>query len=100
MFCLSNFRFGRGGRGGRGRSGRGRGGRGRGRGKGPMPTAEELDAELDAYNKQVSVVIVLHVCWLGVLTIVPHACPITRVHKLTLSGKLFFWEHSCCSHVP
>ena len=39
-------------RGGRGR--RGRGGRGRGRGKGPVPTAEELDAELEAYNKQVS----------------------------------------------
>ena len=52
-----DFRYsrgGRGGRGGRGRGGRGRGGRGRGRGKGPAPTIEELDAELDAYNKQVS----------------------------------------------
>ncbi|KAJ8037831.1 THO complex subunit 4 [Holothuria leucospilota] len=46
-----NFR-----RGGRG-AGRGRGGRGRGRGRGrdnrPVPTAEELDAELDEYNAQV-----------------------------------------------
>lgn len=50
-----NFR-----RGGRG-AGRGRGGRGRGRGRGrdnrPVPTAEELDAELDEYNAQVCVVI-------------------------------------------
>lgn len=51
---MFNDRFGRGGRGSRGRGGRGRGGRGRGRGKGPVPTVEELDAELDAYNKQVS----------------------------------------------
>lgn len=38
------------GRGGGGR-GRGRGGRG---GKGPAPTAEDLDAQLDAYKATVS----------------------------------------------
>ncbi|XP_071491975.1 THO complex subunit 4-A-like [Diadema antillarum] len=46
------------GRRGGGRGGmRGRGGRGRGRGRGggnkPVPTAAELDAELDAYNSQI-----------------------------------------------
>lgn len=45
-----SFRRGGGRGGGRGR---GRGGRGRGRDNRPVPTAEELDAELDAYNAQV-----------------------------------------------
>lgn len=58
-FCLlfsflcviySNWRSG-GGRVNRGRGGRGRGGRGRGGfQKTPVPTADELDAELDAYK--------------------------------------------------
>lgn len=34
--------------------GRGRGGRGGGRSKGPPPTSENLDAELDAYRNKVS----------------------------------------------
>ena len=49
MICIIDIRYR-----GRARSGQRRGGRGRARGKGPVPTAEELDAELDAYNKQVS----------------------------------------------
>ena len=49
LFSFSGFSPRRGGRGGRGR---GRGGRGGGQRK--TPTAEELDAELDAYNSKVS----------------------------------------------
>ena len=49
LFPFSGFSPRRGGRGGRGR---GRGGRGGGQRK--TPTAEELDAELDAYNSKVS----------------------------------------------
>ena len=36
------------------RGGRGRGRGGRGGGRGPKPTAEDLDAQLDAYNAKVS----------------------------------------------
>lgn len=43
-----------GGGGGRGRgAGRGRGSGGAGRGRRPVPTAEQLDAELDAYVKEI-----------------------------------------------
>ena len=44
---------GRGGGSARGSGGRGRGGRGRGRGRGPPPSADSLDAELDAYRNKV-----------------------------------------------
>ena len=49
---LLDFRTSTGG-GNRGGRGRGRGGRGRGRGGGrqPVPTAEELDKDLDAYKQ-------------------------------------------------
>lgn len=56
--------------GGRGVTGRGRGGRGGGRGRGrggkqPVPTADELDKELDAYkqvwNNGITIVMVCHV---------------------------------------
>lgn len=62
--------------GGRGFGGRGRGfqrggrGRGRGRGgKGPAPTAEDLDAQLDAYNANVRVTFELHAHY-GVMFVV------------------------------
>lgn len=56
MFIVTCSGAAGGGRGvGRGGGGRGRGGRGRGRGgrgaKTPAPTAEELDADLDAYKQ-------------------------------------------------
>ena len=40
-----------------GAGGRGRGGRGRGGARTKVPTAEELDAELDAYNAKVTVIL-------------------------------------------
>lgn len=56
---MSGIRFGGRGRGGRGgsRGGRGGGSRGgRGGGKAEPPSADDLDAELDAYRNKVSLV--------------------------------------------
>ena len=52
MICFV-FRGGNRGGAGRGGRGRGRGGRGGGQNR-KTPTAEELDAELDAYNAKVN----------------------------------------------
>lgn len=55
LSCRSGARGGRGGASGRG--GRGRGGGRGGRSRQPPPSADSLDAELDAYRNKVDIVI-------------------------------------------